>query len=128
MPTTIPTSGDTQIYKLTFYVPPSDTQACLSAIWSTGAGTWPNPPGTEPVDAPAKYIETAFVSRGTGMFRPTAAANPHIGKPGDAEVAEEEKVEMVVVGTPTVKRAVEALRKAHPYEVVAFFVTKCESF
>ncbi|KIX96404.1 uncharacterized protein Z520_07670 [Fonsecaea multimorphosa CBS 102226] len=129
-------ADDQTIYKLTFYVPPENTHACLSALWATGAGTWPNGPefpssssasGGEPIE-PAKYTDTAFISRGTGQFKPSAAANPHIGTPGKVEYVEEERVEMVVVGTQRCKDAVRELRRAHPYEVVALFVVKCEDF
>jgi len=34
----------------------------------------------------------------------------------------------VVVGTETARRAARALRDAHPYEVVALFVSRCEEF
>ncbi|EXJ69363.1 uncharacterized protein A1O5_07399 [Cladophialophora psammophila CBS 110553] len=120
-------TDDKTIYKLTFYVPPANTQACLSALWATGAGTWPNNDDDDD-DGPALYTDTAFISRGTGQFKPSAAANPHIGAPGQVEHVEEDRVEMVVVGTPTCRAAVQALRKAHPYEVIALFVARCEDF
>ncbi|KIW93366.1 uncharacterized protein Z519_05971 [Cladophialophora bantiana CBS 173.52] len=120
---TTSSTDDKTIYKLTFYVPPANTQACLSALWATGAGTWPNDDG-----GPALYTDTAFISRGTGQFKPSAAANPHIGAPGQVEYVEEDRVEMVVVGTQTCRTAVQVLRKAHPYEVVALFVARCEDF
>lgn len=136
------------MYQLTFYVPTKDTSAVLAAVHATGAGTWPNSPeelgigmgmGTDnnnttttaaAVAAPhaPKYVEAAFITRGTGQFRPTEHANPHIGSAGgQVEYVVEDKVEMVVVGTELMRRAVAALRAAHPYEVVAFFVTRCES-
>lgn len=142
---------DNTIYKLTFYTPPEHTDAILAAIHATGAGTWPNnppvassssaspPPQSQPTSTSvssqspsstsgAKYIDTAYVSRGTGRFRPTAHADPFIGNVGQVTFVDEDRVEMVVVGTAVVKRAVKALRDAHPYEVVALFVVKCEDF
>ncbi|KAI1612943.1 structural toxin protein RtxA [Exophiala viscosa] len=118
--------GDT-IYKLLFYVPQTHTQACLDAVWATGAGTWPNGPGHEPGALP-KYTDTCFVSTGTGQFKPAAHADPNIGKPGVVEYVVEDRVEMVVIGKGTVRWAVDELRRAHPYEVVAYFVIKCDSF
>ncbi|KIV83251.1 hypothetical protein PV11_05296 [Exophiala sideris] len=115
------------IYKLLFYVPQTHTQACLDAVWATGAGTWPNGPGHEP-GAPPKYTDTCFVSTGTGQFKPAAHAHPNIGQPGVVEYVVEDRVEMVVVGEETCRRAVQELRRAHPYEVVAYFVARCESF
>ncbi|OAP54834.1 hypothetical protein AYL99_11282 [Fonsecaea erecta] len=122
-----PNIVDKTLYKLTFYSPVENTQACLSALWATGAGTWPNVPG-DAAGGPPKYTDTAFVSRGTGQFKPSAAANPHIGRAGEVEFVEEDKVEMVIVGTQRCKDAVRELRRAHPYEVVALFVTRCEDF
>lgn len=125
---------DKTIYKLLFYVPPAHTQQCLTAIFTTGAGSWPDPDADDtPSDgaagaSEAKYTETCFISGGTGQFRPSTAASPHIGRRGELEHVEEERVEMVVVGTRTVRAAVEALRAAHPYEVPAYFVVRCENF
>lgn len=126
--TTASTESDADtIYKLLFYVPQTHTQACLHAVWATGAGTWPNGPGHEP-GAPPKYTDTCFVSSGTGQFKPAGHATPAVGQPGKVEYVLEDRVEMVVVGRETVTRAVAELRKAHPYEVVAYFVVRCENF
>lgn len=119
---------DKTIYQLVFYTPPEHTQSILSALHrNTSAGTWPNPFSSPDATSPPKYVDTAFVTRGTGQFRPSEHANPHIGKPGALEVLQEDKVEMVVVGKDSVRLAVEQLKAAHPYEVVAFFVVKCET-
>lgn len=40
-------------------------------------------------------------------------------------MVDEDRVEMVVVGRDVLRQAVKALREAHPYEVVAFYVVKC---
>lgn len=86
----------------------------LEAVWSTGAGTWPNGPG-HVAEAPPKYTETCFISSGTGQFKPSVHADPHIGKSGVVEYVQEDRVEMVVVGTARVRNAVDKLREAHPY-------------
>jgi hypothetical protein len=103
-------------YLLSFYVPPANTESCTSAIFETGAGRWPG----------GAYQETCFTISGKGQFRPTAVANPHIGKVGELEKLEEDRVEIVVFGKETVVNAVRALKEAHPYEVVAYFVVRCE--
>ena len=103
-------------YLLSFYVPSTHTQKCTSAIFTTGAGTWPG----------ATYGETCFTLKGTGQFRPLAGADPNIGTVGELERVEEDKVEMIVFGKDTVVEAVKVLKNAHPYEVVAYFVTRTE--
>lgn len=57
---------------------------------------------------------------------PLQGANPNIGKVGDLEEVRENKVEMVIFGKDLALKAVEALKQAHPYEVVAYSVVKAE--
>ncbi|KAK7472208.1 hypothetical protein VKT23_000330 [Stygiomarasmius scandens] len=60
---------------------------------------------------------------------PSAAANPAIGKRGELEFVEEDRVEMVVNDKgkkEELRKAVEELKKVHPYEEVAFDVYKME--
>ena len=108
-----------QKYLLTFYVPSTHTSACTSAIFKTGAGTW----WPEQI-----YGETCFILEGRGQFRPLPGANPNIGAVGELERLQEDKVEIVVFGKETVANAVKAMKEAHPYEVVAYFVLKAEDF
>merc|ERR1712000_669770 len=90
-----PQDDDKTLYKMTFYVPTPSTKSVLEAVWSTGAGTWPNGPG-HVAEAPPKYTETCFISSGTGQFKPSVHADPHIGKSGVVEYVQEDRVEMVV--------------------------------
>ncbi|RMZ83102.1 hypothetical protein DV738_g1224, partial [Chaetothyriales sp. CBS 135597] len=108
-------------YILFFYVPSSHTEKCLSAIHATGAGSFPS------ADA-ATYSEAAFIIPGQGQFRPLQGANPHTGTVGKLEKMEEDKVEVIVFGREVVKAAVKALKESHPYEAVAYGVTRCEDF
>ena len=110
------TSPDTTPYQLQFYVPKPNTAAVLSAVHKTGAGTYPG----------GIYGECAFITSGTGTFRPLAGANPAIGKVGDVEEVEENKVEVMCLGKESMMAAVKALKAAHPYEQVAYFVLKGE--
>ncbi|OAK95246.1 hypothetical protein IQ06DRAFT_381721 [Phaeosphaeriaceae sp. SRC1lsM3a] len=104
-------------YKIVFFVPPSALTACKSAIFKAGAGRFPGPGG---------YTECCFTSRGTGQFRPGDAANPHIGKVGELEEVDEYRVEAICIGKDTTLKAVEELKKAHPYEEPAYEVYKLE--
>ncbi|OAL46030.1 hypothetical protein IQ07DRAFT_590813 [Pyrenochaeta sp. DS3sAY3a] len=106
-----------QKFKLVFFVPPAALSACKSAIFAAGAGRFPGSGG---------YTECCFTSRGTGQFRPGDAANPHIGKVGELEELDEYRVEAMCLGRDIAVNAVEALKKAHPYEEVAYEVYKME--
>ncbi|KAL1800533.1 hypothetical protein ACET3X_000875 [Alternaria dauci] len=106
-----------QKFKLVFFVPPSAANACKAAIFGAGAGRFPGPAG---------YTECCFTSRGTGQFRPGDAANPHIGKVGELEEVDEYRIEAICMGRDTAVKAVEALKKAHPYEEPAYEVYKME--
>lgn len=104
-------------FQLSFYVPKAHTASVLAAVHESGAGRYPG----------GLYGECAFISSGTGTFRPLEGANPNIGKVGDVERVEEEKVEVMCFGKTCVSAAVEALKKAHPYEQVAYLVVKGEA-
>jgi len=107
---------DTTPYQLQFYVPQAKTTAVLSAVHQTGAGNYPG----------GIYGECAFITSGTGTFRPLAGANPAIGKVGHVERVEEDKVEVMCLGKDCMIAAVRALKEAHPYEQVACFIVKGE--
>lgn len=103
-------------YKLIFHAPLTAVAPCKQAIFAAGAGRYPN------------YSECSFTVVGTGQFRPGDAANPHIGKVGALEEVQEAMVETLCVGEETTRKAVEALKKAHPYEEPSYHVYKLEDF
>ncbi|KAF9731564.1 hypothetical protein PMIN06_007897 [Paraphaeosphaeria minitans] len=104
-------------YKLVFFVPLAAVSTCKSAIFAAGAGSFPGKGG---------YTECAFTSRGIGQFRPGDGANPHIGTKGNLEEVEEVRVESICLDRDIAVKAVEALKKAHPYEEPAYEVFKME--
>ncbi|KAF2738014.1 hypothetical protein EJ04DRAFT_509959 [Polyplosphaeria fusca] len=108
-----------QKFKLVYFVPLSALSATKTAIFAAGAGRYPGPGG---------YTECAFTTHGTGQFRPGDAANPHIGKVGELEEVEEARVETICLGREVVVKVVEALKRAHPYEEVAYEVYRVEDF
>jgi len=95
--------------KVVTFVPRDAADAVVNALAAAGAG------------AIGDYDRCAFVSSGRGTFRAGVDANPAIGTPGEVEVVEETRVEMVA---PRGRRddIVSALRAAHPYEEPAFDV------
>ncbi|KAH7312869.1 hypothetical protein BKA65DRAFT_484065 [Rhexocercosporidium sp. MPI-PUGE-AT-0058] len=106
-------------FRLIFFVPPAALEACKTAIFSAGAGRHPGP---------GNYTEVCWSSIGTGQFRPGETAVPHIGSPGVLEQTQEVRVETLCLGEDVAKKAVEALKIAHPYEEVAYGVFRLEDF
>ena len=96
---------------LVFYVPVEATDAVLAALFAAGAGTV------------GEYEHCAFLTAGTGQFRPIGDANPTIGQVGELERVTEHRVELTF---PRRLRGeiVDALRAAHPYEEPAFHVVE----
>ncbi|OTA60376.1 hypothetical protein K449DRAFT_383831 [Hypoxylon sp. EC38] len=112
-------SAAVKSFTLIFYAPPSAVQACKAAIFAAGAGRYPGP---------GNYTECCWSTSGTGQFRPGDAAQPHIGTVGALEETPEVRVETLCIGEDTVKGAVAALKKAHPYEEPAYHVIKLEDY
>ena len=92
---------------LVFYVPVGDTERVLDAVFATGAG------------AVGNYRDCAWVTAGSGQFRPVAGADPVLGSVGDLEQVLENRVELVAHRSLR-REVVAALRAAHPYEEPAF--------
>src|SRR5689334_6732456 len=88
-------------FRLVFNVPLHALESCKSAIFAAGAGRYPGP---------GEYTECCWTVIGTGQFRPGAAANPHLGKPGELETVQEARVETLCVGEDVVRKAVAALK------------------
>ncbi|KAA1477519.1 hypothetical protein DENSPDRAFT_589017 [Dentipellis sp. KUC8613] len=109
-------------YKLVFFVPVAATQSVLSHLFSR----YPTVLGKI-----GNYQHCAFVTRGTGQFRPCDGANPTIGAVGTLEHVEEDRVEIVVNDggdQADLKGAIQELKQVHPYEEVAYDVYKLEDF
>lgn len=99
---------------LVFYVPIDQTDVVMAALFEAGAGRV------------GDYDMCAFVTEGSGQFRPRRGADPAIGVVGELTHVAENRVEITF---PRVIRAlvVLALRQAHPYEEPAFHVLSNEA-
>lgn len=95
--------------KLEFFVPKEDTNQVLDALHKAGAGNIGN------------YSNCSFRVEGTGTFKPNAQANPTIGKQNEQEYVEEHKVE-VIFPSHLEGSILSSLKKAHPYEEVAYYL------
>jgi hypothetical protein len=99
------------LLKLVTFIPKSHTQEVLSAIHTAGAGQV------------GEYKNCSFTIDGTGAFSPTDKAKPFIGTSASSEKVNEDRVE-VILPRHLENAVVKALRKAHPYEEVAFYLSE----
>ncbi|MEM8939405.1 MAG: Nif3-like dinuclear metal center hexameric protein [Bacteroidota bacterium] len=97
------------LVKLTVYVPKDHLEEVSAALFEAGAGDIGN------------YDECSFQSEGKGTFRGNDASNPSIGTPGIREIVPEKRIE-VLVKKHKLSQALIAMKNAHPYEEVAYFV------
>jgi len=96
--------------KLTTFIPFENVDEVMAAVHAAGAGHI------------GKYKNCSFRVEGLGTFQPDENANPHIGERGKQEFVKEVRVEMIFPSF--LENAVmEALRKSHPYEEVAHFLS-----
>ena len=98
------------LLKLTVFVPLANAQTLLEALHAAGAGQVGN------------YNECSFSVPGTGTFKPNEVANPVLGQRGVLETVAENRIE--VIFPSYLQHKIEAaMRAAHPYEEVAFYVS-----
>lgn len=97
------------MYKLNYFVPTEAKEKTKQALFDIGVGKI------------GDYECCAWESLGYGQFKPVGDANPAVGEVDRLEVLEEHKVELIC-SDDLIKRAVETLKDAHPYEEVAYEV------
>ncbi|AUD00849.1 Nif3-like dinuclear metal center hexameric protein [Spirosoma pollinicola] len=100
--------------KLVTFVPITHTQAVLDALYAAGAGQI------------GAYKNCSFRVAGTGTFQPTETARPTIGEPGEYHEESENRVE-VIIPAHQQWQLLNALRQAHPYEEVAYYLTALDN-
>lgn len=100
--------------KIVVFVPEGYEDQVRSAMVKQGAG-W--------IGA---YSDCSFQTKGTGTFRPLEGTNPFLGQQGKLEMAEEIRLE-TIVPEKMLKKVVNAMVKAHPYEEVAYDIYKLEN-
>jgi dinuclear metal center YbgI/SA1388 family protein len=102
----IPAVGRAQM-KLVTFLPAENVPAVRQALAEAGAGVI------------GAYRECSFQVAGEGHFRAPAEAQPAVGEPGEANLAPEARLEMVLPAGAE-DAVVQALRRTHPYEEPAF--------
>jgi len=95
------------LYKIELYVPESHLTAVKTALFEAGAGRVGN------------YDCCAWQTRGEGQFRPLEGSAPFLGNQGQVETVIEYKLELVCEER-RLKAVIAALKRAHPYEEVAY--------
>jgi dinuclear metal center YbgI/SA1388 family protein len=95
--------------KLSVFVPLTHVNKVAEAIHQAGAGVI------------GEYTNCSFRTNGTGTFKGSGKSNPSIGKKGATEFVEEVRLE-VLVNNWKIKDVILSMKKAHPYEEVAFDV------
>jgi len=98
--------SDNQI-KLAVFVPVSHVDKVAEAIHQSGGGVI------------GEYSHCSFRTSGTGTFKGSDGTNPSIGNKGVVEFVEEVKLE-VLVDEWKLNQVISAMKKAHPYEEVAY--------
>lgn len=98
------------LMKLVSFIPVADTQKVLDALYSAGVGQIGN------------YDHCSFRVNGAGTFRPNQNANPRVGTVNTDEEVIENRIE-VIFPAHLENQVMATLRKTHPYEEVAHYLT-----
>ncbi len=95
-------------FKLVVHVPLTHSDTVREAVGNAGGGQ------------AGEYSHCSYTVIGKGRFKPSDAANPHIGTAGVIEVVEEEHIEVSQIPQNKVKDVINAMLDAHPYEETAY--------
>ena len=98
-------------YKLVVFVPADSLVVVSNAVFAAGAGAIGN------------YSNCGFGAEGTGTFLPLEGSKPAIGKKNKLEKVHEIRFE-TIVPAKNLDAVVEAMKKAHPYEMPAYDIIK----
>lgn len=102
------------LQKLITFSPTDHAESIRKALFSAGAG------------AIGKYDECSFNIDGTGTFRANEGANPFVGKVGETHFENETRIE-VIFPSFLQKKIISALKEAHPYEEVAYYIHELQN-
>ena len=96
-----------ECYKVVVFIPTKSVEKVSRAVFAAGGGMMGN------------YSNCGFAAEGVGSFLPLEGARPAIGRKGRVEKVCEVRFETIVPGG-RLEGVVEAIKKAHPYEMPAF--------
>ncbi len=110
----LPNAPTNESVKFVVFVPEPHANAVIEAAVNAGAGTI------------GDYSHCSFRSPGTGTYKPLEGAKPFAGTVGQLEEAEDEVRLEIVCPRGRIGRLIEAVKRVHPYEEVAFDVYPLE--
>ncbi len=102
------------LMKLTTFIPKENKETVMATLHAAGAGNI------------GDYKNCSFQVEGEGAFMPTGKANPTVGEVDKLEKVNEVRVE-VIFPEPLKNKILYALREAHPYEEVAYYLNRLEN-
>jgi len=102
------------VKKLTTYVPESHSDILLEKLFSVGAGKIGN------------YSECSFQNQGVGSFKGNEKSQPVLGKPLNIHFEKEKQIHITFLAHRE-EIILETLFKNHPYEEVAYEITRLEN-
>ena len=97
------------LFKIIFFVPESHLDVVKQAMFDAGAGRL------------GHYDMCAWQVKGEGQFRPLKGSNAYIGQENTLEKIAEYRVELIAT-KESLKRVINAMKYAHPYEEPAYDV------
>lgn len=100
--------------QLYVYVPLSHLEIVQEALWKAGAGNIGN------------YSRCSYNLLGEGTYMPLENANPFLGEKNILQKEKEIKIE-VVFPFYIQSKVIEAMKKAHPYEEIAYGIINLEN-
>ncbi len=103
-----------QLKKLYSFVPEANAEEVRQALFTAGGGTI------------GKYAECSFNTSGEGTFLPGNDTQPFVGEIGTRHVEKEVKIEVIFYNWQE-HDIITALKKAHPYEEVAYDIVQLEN-
>ncbi|HAS59107.1 MULTISPECIES: Nif3-like dinuclear metal center hexameric protein [unclassified Algoriphagus] len=100
--------------KLVFFVPEEHKNKVLDAVYEAGAGQI------------GEYKDCSFQVKGMGTFTPSEDANPFLGQRGAPQYEAEIRAEVILPAFLS-NKIISAMKKAHPYEEVAYYLSALEN-
>lgn len=94
-----------ELVKLVVFVPEENADEVRDALGKAGAGKI------------GEYSYCSYSIKGVGRFKPSDAANPHIGSAGKLEKVNEERIE-VACEKDQAADIIKVIKDVHPYEEV----------